>query len=134
MKASRNAVANGNLEAVRKRFENWRKSRGRVGPIPDKLWGAAINAARSAGVNRTASDLHLDAGKLKRLLLAADKRTSRPARTPRFVELITPLPAVTPECVIEFESDSGGKMRVHWKSSAAPDWTSLLRAWRDIER
>jgi hypothetical protein len=134
MMATRNVAANDNLEAVRKRFEDWRKSRIRVGPIPDELWNAAIHAARSAGVNRTAIDLHLDAGKLKRLVLAADRKTSGSARAPRFVELISPLPAVTPECVIEFESAFGGKLRIHWKSPAAPDWTSLLRAWRDVER
>ena len=34
----------------------------------------AINVARREGVNRTARELHLDAGKLKRLLVAADAR------------------------------------------------------------
>jgi hypothetical protein len=37
------------------------------------------------------------------------------------------------ECVIEFESVRGGKVRIQWKASAAPDWTSLLRAWRETE-
>jgi hypothetical protein len=134
MMAIRNVVANDNLEAARKRFEAWRKSRGRVGSIPDELWDAAINAARSTGVNRTAIHLHLDAAKLKRLVLAADRKSSRTARGARFVELIAPLPAATPECVIEFESASGGKLRIHWKSPASPDWTGLLRAWRDVER
>jgi hypothetical protein len=36
--------------------------------------------------------------------------------------------------VIEFESAIGGKMRIQWKGSSAPDWTSLLRAWREAER
>jgi hypothetical protein len=134
MMATRKRVTNDDLEAVGKRFEEWRKSRKRVGPNPNELWDGAINAARSAGVNRTALHLHLDGAKLKRLLLAAGRKKSRPTRGPRFVELIAPLPAVTPECVIEFESTSGGKMRIHWKSPAAPDWTSLLRAWRDLEQ
>jgi hypothetical protein len=46
------------------------------------------------------------------------------------VELVPP-PATMPECVIEFESASGGSMRIHWKAAAPPDWTSLLRAWRE---
>jgi hypothetical protein len=25
-------------------------------------------------------------------------------------------------------------MRIHWKMAALPDWTGLLRAWRDAER
>jgi hypothetical protein len=46
------------------------------------------------------------------------------------VELVPP-PAMMPECVIEFESASSGRMRIHWKADAPPDWTSLLRAWRE---
>jgi hypothetical protein len=38
------------------------------------------------------------------------------------------------ECVIEFESKSGGKMRIQWKGAGVPDWPSLLRAWRKAER
>ena len=30
--------------------------------------------------------------------------------------------------MIQFESSRGGKMRIRWKASAPPDWTSLLRA------
>ena len=75
----------------------------------------------------------LDAGKLKRLLRAADPRRQKAPRPPRFVELIAPA-AVSPECVIEFESATGSKMRIHWKIAAAPDWANLLRAWRAFER
>lgn len=122
------------IEAVRTQFEVWRSGRARKSPIPDKLWSAAINTARQEGVNRTAQQLHLDAGKLKRLLVAADGRGCRAARKPRFVELIGPAPASTPECLIEFESASGSKMRIQWKAAVPPDWTNLLRAWRDTER
>jgi hypothetical protein len=94
----------------------------------------AINAARREGVNRTAHQLHLDAGKLKRLLVAADGGQRRSRRQPKFVELIAPVPAASPGCVIEFESAGGNKMRIHWKMTAPPDWTGLLRAWRDAER
>ena len=78
--------------------------------------------------------LHLDTGKLKRLLVAADGRRRRAPRKPRFVELIAPAPAAIPECLIEFESANGSKMRIHWKAAVPPDWANLLRAWRDTER
>ncbi len=120
------------IEGARARFEEWRRSRPRKSPIPDELWTAAINAARQHGVNRTAQQLRLDAGKLKRLLVAADKRKLKTPRRPRFVELVAP-PAI-PECLIEFESAGGSKMRIHWTISVAPDWANLLRAWRDSER
>ena len=122
------------IEAVRTQFEDWRSGRAGKSPIPDELWSAAIKAARQEGVNRTAQKLRLDAGKLKRLLIAADGRERRAARKPRFVELIAPAVASTPECLIEFESPSGRKMRIHWTAPVPPDWANLLRAWRDTER
>jgi hypothetical protein len=122
------------IEAARTQFEHWRSSRSRKSPIPDELWSIAIKAARREGVNRTAQQLHLDAGKLKRLLVAADGRGRRARRKPRFVELVAPAPAATPECLIEFESASGSKMRIHWKATVPPEWVNLLRAWRDTER
>jgi len=122
------------MEAARTRFEEWRSSRSRKSPIPDELWKLAIDAARQQGVNRAAQQLCLDAGKLKRLLVAADQPRSKRPRQPRFVELIAPSTAASPECMIEFESAAGSKMRVHWKTAVAPDWANLLRAWRDSER
>jgi hypothetical protein len=50
------------------------------------------------------------------------------------VELVRPQPVEVEGCVVEFESAQGAKMRVQWRSSALPDWTSLLRAWRDGDR
>jgi hypothetical protein len=122
------------MASARTRFEQWRSSRSRKSPIPAELWKLAIDAARQHGVNRAAQHLHLDAGKLKRLLVAAGQRRSKWPRQPRFVELIAPSTAPSPECVIEFESVTGSKMRIHWKTAAAPDWAKLLRAWRDSER
>jgi len=42
-------------------------------------------------------------------------------------------PAQLEECVIEFESSGGSKMRIQWKTTVPPDWTILLRAWRETE-
>jgi hypothetical protein len=51
---------------------------------------------------------------------------------PAFVELVARHPATVDEFIIEFESShGGGKMRIQWKAAAVPDWSSLLRAWRE---
>ena len=126
--------AAGGMEVAQTRFEQWRSSRSRKSPIPEELWKLAISAARQQGVNRAAQQLRLDAGKLKRLLVAAEPRRTKTRRQPRFVELIAPATVASPECVIEFESVAGSKMRVHWKAAVSPDWANLLRAWRDSER
>jgi hypothetical protein len=119
---------------VRARFEQWRGNREGKARIPDGLWADAIEVARREGVNRTAQELHLDGGKLKRLMVATDSGASEVPRQPRFVELIPPACAQPDEYVIEFEGSGGSKMRIQWKSTAPPDWASLLRAWRATER
>jgi hypothetical protein len=115
-------------------FEQWRKTRARKTAIPDELWSLAVHVARREGVNRTAQQLHLDGGKLKRRLMAAGGGRCQRRHQPGFVELIAPLPTDTPGCVIEFESAGGSKMCIHWKTAAPPDWLGLLRARRDAER
>ena len=122
------------IEAARTRFEQWRSSRSGKAPIPDELWKLAIDAARQQGVNRAAQQLRLDAGKLKRLLVGADARRSKTRRQPRFVELVAPATAVSPNCVVELESATGSRMRIHWTTAVPPDWANLVRAWRDTER
>ena len=68
----RRSVDTLNLDEVRTRFENWRQHRQGKQRIPDGLWTAAIEVARRDGVNPTAAALHLDGGKLKRRMMAAD--------------------------------------------------------------
>lgn len=72
---------------VRTRFEQWSSGRSRKARIPDELWADAIEMARQEGVNRTAQELHLDGGKLKRLMVATDSGASEVPRQPRFLEL-----------------------------------------------
>ena len=92
----------------------------------------AVELARQHGVHSVAQPLRLDYMGLKKRLGGTPvvRRKAKPA----FVELIAPHPATLEECVIEFESAGGGKMRIQWKTAAPPNWTNLLRAWRDAER
>ena len=60
-------------------------------------------------------------------------RPGQKVTSPAFVELVAPQPKRLEECVIEFESSSGGKMRVQWKAAVPLDWVSLLRARRETE-
>jgi hypothetical protein len=73
-------------------------------------------------------------GLKRRLAGGTEVRKKKKSVPSGFVELIAAHPATVAECVIEFESGSGGKMRIQWKGSGAPDWASLLRTWREAER
>jgi hypothetical protein len=97
--------------------------------LPESLWSAAVELARQHGVYAVAHALRLDyMGLKKRLGVTPNGR--RNTAKPAFLELMTPS-MVLPECVIEFESATGAKMRIQWKASTPPDWASLLRAWRE---
>ncbi len=100
--------------------------------MPESLWLAAVELARQHGVYSVAHPLRLDYMGLKKRL-GGVPAVRRKATKPAFVELIAPHSATLEECVIEFESSGGAKMRIQWKAVAPPDWASLLRAWRETE-
>jgi hypothetical protein len=110
-----------------------RSTRPRGKKLPDSVWQAAVELAREHGVYSVAHHLRLDYAGLKKRLGGVSHRR-RKARKPAFVELIAPPSAMLRECLIEFESLRGGKVRIQWKAAAPPDWMSLLRAWREAER
>jgi hypothetical protein len=114
-------------------LDQFRSTQPRRTKLPESLWQAAVELARQHGVYAVAHPLRLDYTGLKKRL-GGDPSLRKKAPKPTFVELIAPPPATLEECIIEFEATSGGKMRIQWKSTAPPDWTSLLRAWRDAER
>lgn len=120
------------ISQVQRQLEQIRSSQPLRSRLPESLWGAAVELARQHGIYRIAHVLRLDyMGLKKRLNRMASG--SQSANKTAFVELAAQPSTVLPECVIEFESASGGKMRIHWKAAAALDWTSLLRVWRESE-
>ena len=120
---------------LQRQLEQFRGSHAHRARIPEALWRAAVELARQHGLNAVAHPLRLDYMGLKRRLAGITEiPEKRASRSPGFVEWIAPHLAAGGECVIEFESQSGGKMRIQWKGSGAPDWSSLLRAWREAER
>ena len=112
------------IDEVRARFEEWRKNRQGKSAIPDELWSAAVQLAGKDGVNRTAAELHLDGGKLKRLMVG---KTTRGKPAPAFVELLTPRAISIPECTIELEGRHG-TVRIQLKGASASDLAALSRA------
>jgi hypothetical protein len=117
------------LDEVRAQFEQWRQTRQGKARIPDELWAAAIAVAQREGCNRTAAALHLEGGKLRKLMLAAGAApTAAPKRTvpPTFLEFITPAGNAA-EYTIEMERRKG-TLRVHCKGVTAAQLAELSRA------
>ena len=107
--------------------------------LPDALWRAATELARQYGVYAVAHPLRLDHSGLSKRVHPGPPAPigKRQPKASTFVELVSAtapapaLPGCGDACVVEFESVRGSKMRVQWPGRVAPDWLSLLRAWRD---
>ena len=121
------------IAQLQRQLDQFRSTQPQRTKLPESLWQAAVELARQHGVYSVAHPLRLDYMGLKKRLGGAPS-LRRKATKPAFVELIAPVPGQPEECIIEFESSGGSKMRIQWKTTAPPDWTSLLRAWRDAER
>ena len=117
---------------LQRQLEQFRSTHPRRTKLPESLWQIAVELARQHGLYSVAHPLRLDYVGLKRRIEGAPSPRRR-SRKPAFVELI-PSPVSKLECVIEFESPSGSKMRIRWEAPTASDWANLLRAWRDAER
>lgn len=118
---------------LQRELEEYRRSRPKRAKLPESIWEAAAALAHEHGLYVVTQALRLDYMGLKKRL--GDVASRRPGKAkPVFVELITPPPGRREECLIEFESTRGDKMRIHWPASTALDWTALLRAWRGTEQ
>jgi len=120
------------LIQLQQQVDQWRATHPLASKLPESIWQSAIDLAQQYGVYAAATALRLNYRTLrKRVPGASPAPRSKPA-PPTFVELIAPSAKVE-DCVFEFESARGAKMRVQWKATTPPDWSSLLRAWREAE-
>ncbi len=134
MRSRTTQVIPARLEAGRRRFERWRKTRKGHSRIPEPLWTSAVKLAGAYGLCRTARMLGLDYNALKKRINSADPQDSSGQEpTTAFVELVPPQRACLPECIVELEDPRGAKMRIHLKGAEAPDLAALSRGFWSIE-
>ena len=121
------------IAQLQRQLQQFRSTHPLRSKLPEAIWQTAVELAHQYDVNSVAHSLRLDYAGLRRRLGGGIGRRRQKAK-PAFVELVAATPSPAQECVIEFESSAGNKMRIQWKTPSPPDWTNLLRAWRDAER
>ena len=132
MRSSKSPGFPSRVEALRRRFKQWRGSRKIGSRIPEPLWSAAVKLAEVHGIHLTAKALGIDYYSLQKRLeekSASVWRTAAPASGARFVELAALAPMAVPECVLELEDVAGAKMRIHIKGMEVPDLAALSRSF-----
>lgn len=126
------------LIQMQQQLEQWRGTQPPRSKLPESIWQSAADVARQYGVYATAKALRLDYAGLKKRALGSAAPRRKPARSnpaqPAFLELIARPGAKVEDCVVELESSRGAKMRVQWKASTPPDWSTLLRAWAAVQK
>ncbi|HUT95653.1 MAG TPA: hypothetical protein VMY37_39720 [Thermoguttaceae bacterium] len=147
------------LEGVRRRFEDWRRTRKVRSRIPKSLWVSAVKMAGTYGIYRTAKALRVDDYSLKKRVAvevaAAGDVPGRGRATPlgaiapggskasggvpeggvaaTFLELTLPTRAGSCECTLELEDAGGAKMRGRFKGVEFPDLTALSRSFWHLD-
>ena len=124
------------VEELRKRFEEFRSRHQRRTRLPEGLWRAAAEMTQRRGMHLVCRCLRLDANSLKKWMMGkgvsepSQKRASRKSKAPApptaFLELLTPTAA---SCVIEVESQRGGKLRLELKGIATGEIAQLIHTF-----
>ena len=121
----------GELEQLRRRFEEFRNAQSVRSRLPESLWAAAAELARRHGVNPTARALRLDYTGLRKRVEKLDrpKQEHEVAAAPTFMEFVAPGAKAVTNCTVEVESAQGGKLRLELKAVATTELASLIRAF-----
>lgn len=128
----------GQLEALRARVGRWRAGcGGKRCRIPEELWNAAIDVARSEGLYATSKATRLNYGALKlrseRVVSVGGSETSAPT----FIEVAMPRVTTSEaasKTVVELEGRGGGRLRVEVTGMSAVDVVGLAHAFWSRER
>jgi hypothetical protein len=126
------------VEELRRRFEEFRSQHRTRTRLPEELWRAAAEIAERRGINLVCRCLRLDSNSLKKWMgkgvhgpgarRVGRKRTAMtPAAT--FMELLTPATSVAASCVVEVESQRGGKLRLELKGIATSEIAQLIHSF-----
>jgi len=123
------------IEQVRRRLQEWRRSRRHGARIPEDLWIAAVKLAKKYRPARVAHTLGLDYNGLKqRLKTAKQHGTSEPQSQPGFIELFPFAPSSHCQCTMEIEDRRGAKMKLELKGMSAGDVAAVSRALWSAQR
>lgn len=128
------------VEQLRQRFEEFRRTHAVRSRLPDELWAAAAKLARRDGITATARALALDRPSLQRWTDRLEPRASIKARksphrqprggsSPAFVELLAASTGTGNSCLVEVESRQGGKLRLELKGVAISQLAELIRTF-----
>jgi hypothetical protein len=125
------AELQGDLEGLRRRFEEFRNTQPTRARLPESLWAAAAELAKRNGVNPTARALRLDYAGLRRRVKNQNQPKRKRAATvaPTFMEFVAPGAKAVTNCTVEVESAQGGKLHLELKAVPITELANLIHTF-----
>ena len=130
------------VEHLRRRFEEFRRTHPVRSRLPEELWAAAAKLARRDGIEAASLALDVDRPSLQKWTNRFEPRTEAKPRKPRrqrqprrepaapaFVELLARNTGATASCLVEVESPRGAKLRLELKAIPTGDLAELIRTF-----
>jgi hypothetical protein len=131
MNIEKGTVKSLDLDAVRQKFETWRKTRVRGTRIPKDLWQAAIDVCRSEDypLHIVVKQLRLNQTDLKNHIQQTFPIVTK-TPPPTFIEMTCETqPGFISECIVEMEDSSGSKMKMCFRGKTELDLLELGKSF-----
>ncbi len=121
------------VDGLRRRIDEWRRTRTRRSPMPGQLWEGAVALARAHGVYPIVRALGVNYDSLKRRVVTRTRGGRRgEAAAGSFVELRPSVPFDLPRpaaAVVELSNRSGDKLAIHLSQASDIDVMHLAAAF-----
>jgi hypothetical protein len=118
------------LEPVRRRLDQWRRTRRHRERIPEALWAVMSRLARRHGVSRSARALGVGYYDLKQRVAMPSPSPQTTSERCQFVEVSLPVAAPSAQCVVELEDPNGIRMVMRLPGATAAEAAALVEAFR----
>jgi len=130
MKHKSTTSSGSDMERVRVKFEEWRRTRKRGSRIPEDLWREASKLAGAYTLTQICQSLKVEFNHLKRRIEGhRTPAVSRTCAAPRFIEM-GPSPTMTElECTIEVQRCDGSRMRMSVRGAMGDHLIEMAKAF-----
>jgi len=120
------------IEVVRRPLEAWRRTRQPRDRIPEPLWAAMTQLARTYGLSPVSAALRVEYYALKDRVAGSQKATAvSPPSPPTFIELKPRPTSQMSVCLVGLEDRSGNKMTLRLDPVSGVDALAMVQAfWR----
>ena len=120
------------IKAVGDRIETWRRTRKKRSPMPEDLWRAAAELARSHGVHWVSQALRVRYETLRDWTAtgAGAAAARRAHESTKFVEVALAGPPTGEGPVVELADGGGAKLTIRLPAGSHVDIAEVARAWR----